>query len=426
MKVENNRSVLYFLITGILLSSQILGQDPNPEKIDLFISPFAKANHFSGVVFVTQNNKVVYEKAFGLANAEHNVPNRIDTKFGIASITKPMTSVILLKLIEEGKIGINDKLKKFIPDFPNGDKITVEMLGRHRSGIPHRVMPPEEEAKRYTPEQFVERVKQAKLEFEPGEKELYSSAGYATLARVLEIASGKPFAQLLEEYVFKPAGMNDTLDYDSRKIIKNRAESYFLGGEGFTATPLKDYSFLVGAGSVFSTARDIHKFALAAIDGKYGKNVQLNLVGKGGIFRSNGSTNGYRANIRIDTEKKFGYVMVSNLGSGANDLVINNIRNLLEAKKMETPTIPKPIVNLDVKNSLDDYLGKYRLGGSGFDILVTDDQLFAGPFKLLPIGKDKFYSFWNYAEITFVRDETGKVKGLEWVGSGGKSEWTRQ
>ena len=401
-------------------------ENETSRKIDNFISPFAKANHFSGVVLVTRDNEVVYEKAFGLANVEHGVPNKLDTKFGIASITKPMTSVIFLRLIEQGKIGINDKVSKYIPDFPSGDKITLGMLGRHRSGIPHRVMPPEEEAKRYTPAQFVEQVKKAKLEFEPGEKELYSSAGYATLARVLEIASGKSFQTLLKEFVFKPAGMNETLDYDSQKIINNKAESYFLEGNGYTASPLKDYSFLVGAGSVFSTARDVQKFAQAAYEGKFGKNARTNLIRKGEIFRSNGSTNGYRANIRIDRGKKFGYVIVSNLGSGANDLVINNIRSLLEGKEMEAPKIPTAKVDRTLKNPLPNYMGRYRLGGSGFDILIRDGELFAGPFKLLPIGKDKFYSYWNYAEITFVRDETGKVKGLKWIGSGGKSDWSRQ
>lgn len=394
-------------------------------KIDAFISPFARANHFSGVVLAVKDGKVIFEKGYGMANVEHTVPNKLDTRFGIASITKPMTSVVLIRLIESGKVGINDKLSKYIPDFPNGDKITIQMLGRHRSGIPHRVMPPEEEAKRFTSAKFVERVKKAELAFEPGKEELYSSAGYAVLARVLELASGRSFQDLLEEYVFAPAKMNNTVDYDSRLIIPNKAESYLLGADGFTQTPRKDYSFLVGAGSVFSTARDVYKFGTAAIDGVYGKNTQANLVRKGGIFRSNGSTNGYRANVRIDSQNKFGYVVVSNLGSGANDLIINNLRNLLEGKDIKPAKIPSPKIDRSVKNNLGDYLGRYRLGGGGFDILTEGDELYAGPFKLLPLARDKFYSYWSYAEITFKRNKSGKVIGLEWVGSGGKTDWKK-
>ncbi|MDH3493754.1 MAG: beta-lactamase family protein [Acidobacteriota bacterium] len=425
MKRINKRSLLNWITVLGILSTTLYAQSPDAKAIDSFVAPFSDANHFSGVVLAAKDGKVFYEKAFGLASVEHDVPNKTTTKFGIASINKPMTSVVLLRLIEAGKIGFGDKLSKFIPDFPKGDKITIEMIAQHRSGIPHRVIPAEEQAKRYTPAEFIEIVKKAELEFEPGTKDLYSSAGYAVLARVLEIVSGRPFDSLLEEYVFTPAGMNDSLDFDSRTIMKNKAECYFLGIDGYTAAQNMDYSFLVGAGSVFSTARDIYRYGMANIDGKFGKTVQQYYV-RDGVFRSNGSTNGYRSNIRIDSNKKYGYVLVSNLGSGANDLILNNLRNLLEGKEVVKPEIPNPKIDNKIKNTLNDYPGLYKLGGSGFEILTEDERLFAGPFRLYPIGKDRFYNFWSYAEVTFVRDSTGRVTGLQWVGSGGKSDWTRQ
>ena len=132
-------------------------------------------------------------------------------------------------------------------------------------------MKPEEESLPYTSAEFVEKVKQATLDFEPGTQSSYSSAGYAVLARALEIASGKPYTQLLDEYVFTPAGMKDSVDFNGEKIMERRAQDYLLGSAGFINAPLKDYSFLVGAGSVFSTARDVYKFGEAVIDGKYGE-----------------------------------------------------------------------------------------------------------------------------------------------------------
>ncbi len=425
MNFKNNISIITYAVLIGIFPTALFSQVSEPRAIDEFIKPFAAANHFSGVVLAAKDGKIIYEKAFGLANVEHNVPNKIDTKFGIASINKPMTSIVMVRLIESGKITLNDKLSAFIADFPAGDKITVEMLARHRSGIPHRVMPESDETKRFTPAQFVEVVKKANLAFEPGSEELYSSAGYAVLARVLEIASGKPFDSLLDEYVFSIAGMGDSLDYDSRKIVRNTAESYLLGIEGYTASPRKDYSFLVGAGSVFSTTRDLFDFGQAVIGGTFGNTVKQNLV-REGVFRSNGSTNGYRSNMRIDDNQGYGYVIVSNLGSGANDLIINNVRNLLEGKEIAAPIIPAPEIDDSVENKLSDYPGRYKLGGSSFEILVEDNRLFAGPFRLLPIGKDKFYSYWNYAEITFKRGANREVIGLEWLGAGGKTDWTRQ
>src|SRR5687768_1582196 len=111
-------------------------------RIDQYITPFAAAGHFSGVVLVARDGKPVYEKAFGFANAEHGVRNTRDTRIGVASITKSMTSVIVRRLVEERKLALDDKVSKYIPDFPSGETITVGMLFRHRSGIPHRVMPP--------------------------------------------------------------------------------------------------------------------------------------------------------------------------------------------------------------------------------------------------------------------------------------------
>jgi CubicO group peptidase (beta-lactamase class C family) len=419
MRSINTLAVILFV--PILL----LGQENPGASIDSFIKPFADAGHFSGVVLVKKEGKVVFEKAYGLADAENDVPNTKDSVFSIASITKPMTAVILAKYVEAEKIKLEDPLSKYIPDFPKGDKITIEMLARHKSGIPHRVTSPMEESVPSSPAEMVERAKKAKLEFEPGTGDLYSSTGYAVLARVLELVSGKSYSDLLDEFVFAPAGMNASHNFKSGEILKKKSEDYFLEGSEWVTTPLMDYSFLSGAGSVFSTASDVMLFASAVADGKFGEVISSNFV-RNGVFSANGSTNGYRCNARVDQNRGFAFVVAANLGSGANDLIIRNLPDLIEGKKVDPAKVPSPKIDKNVKNELEDYVGTYKLGGSGFDILIERDELFAGPFKLLPIGKDKFYSFWSYAEITFERGEDGKVNGLRWDGSGGVSNWVRQ
>ena len=140
----------YFIFASCLVLSLFsqtdFAQTDKAKKIDEFIKPFAATGQFSGVVMASENGKVIYERPFGLANADFKIPNQLNTRIGIASITKYMTIVILNRLIESKALAMADKLDKFIPDFPNGDKITIEMLARHRSGIPHRVMPPEAES----------------------------------------------------------------------------------------------------------------------------------------------------------------------------------------------------------------------------------------------------------------------------------------
>ena len=380
MRVSN-----YILLLGILLlalNGSTFGQHDKAKKIDEFVATFAKNNQFGGQVFVAENGKVIYEKAFGLANADFKIPNQMNTRIGIASITKPMTMVILFRLVESNKLSFSDKLTKFIPDFPEGDKITIEMLSKHQAGIPHRVMPTEQESVSYTSPEFMEKVKKAQLDFKPGEKTSYSSGGYAVLARALEVASGKSYAQLLNEYVFEPANMKDSVTFNGEAIMERRAQNYYPSPNGVINVPLKDYSFLVGAGSVFSTAGDVYKFGEALVDGKYGATSKSVLL-KGPTIVSQGSTNGHRAYMEIDGEKKYGYAIVANM-SGAFDTISKGIKEILQNKQLTAKYKPTPKIISMSNENLKDFSGRYKRPNGGNWYLVPQRQfLVRGRYKAL-------------------------------------------
>jgi len=416
-----------FLFILVLVPEAVLGQSPKAKEIDAYVTQFANAKQFSGVVIAAENGKVIYEKAFGMANADFKIPNQLNTRIGIASITKLMTVVVLNRLIEEKKITPEDRLSKYIPDFPEGDKITIQMLRSHRAGIQHRVMPPEQETVAYTSAEFIEKVKQSKLAFEPGAQRLYSSGGYAVLARTLEIASGKHYAQLLQEYVFTPAGMNDSLDFNGEMIMERRAQDYLLDQNGYINAPLKDYSFLVGAGSVFSTARDVYKFGEAVMDGKFGEKTKTDLLGQNTLSGS-GSTNGHRAYLEIERNKKYGYVLVSNLGSGGFDIVSLGITEILQGKEVSVKAPPKPKIIPNPNKTLTEFSGRYNRegGGGSVEMAVKNETLTAGDIKLYPTGTDKFFEYKFFGDVTFIRDSTGKIKHVEWVSPGSKSVWVKQ
>jgi CubicO group peptidase (beta-lactamase class C family) len=417
---------LYAASSLLVSLSTARAQSPVSETLDNFIGAFAKAGHFSGVVLVARQGKPVYEKAFGFANAEHRVPNRIDTRIGVASITKPMTAVIVRRLVEEGRLSMNDPVSKFLPDFPGGGKITVGLLYRHRSGIPHRVMPPEMETVPYTSAEMVERIKLAKLEFEPDSARLYSSAGYSVLARVLEIASGKRYAELLEQYVFRPAGMTSSVDFDSRALIERRADDYLLDEKGAFNAPAKDYSFLIGAGSVLSTARDIHAFAIALVTGTFGDSVRAGYM-RDKVWWANGSTNGHRAEVRVNSEHNYSYAVVSNLNSGANDVVLQAINDIMQGKTIAAPVVPKPVLSSRPVALLPQYFGVYeREGGSRVEVTLKDETLFAGDVKLLPTTPDCFFEYKYYGDVCFVRDAARKIVHITWASPGFTSTWVKK
>jgi CubicO group peptidase (beta-lactamase class C family) len=377
------------------------------------------------VVLAAEDGKVIYEKAFGVANADFKIPNQLNTRIGIASITKYMTSVILSRLIESNKIALADKLNKYIPDFPNGDKITIDMLARHRSGIPHRVMPPEAESLSYSSAEFVEKVKQAKLAFEPGTARLYSSAGYSVLARVLELASGKTYSQLLQEYVFASAGMTDSVDFEGDAVIERRAQDYYLSPQGLVNVPLKNYSFLVGAGSVYGTARDVYRFAEALVDGKYGEPIKTALQGKT-TFSGSGSTNGHRSYFEIALDKKYAFVILAN-SAGAFDLVSQGLLEILQGKEptVKSFTIPKIIPNPN--KDLTEFLGHYkRSDGGATEIVLRNDFLYSGDIKLYPTRPDCFFEYRFFGDVCFTRDDSAKIKEIKWRGYNFDLTWVKQ
>lgn len=402
-------------------------QGPVQSTIDAYVGPFVEAGQFAGVLLVAQDGEVIYEKAFGPAIAEFTVPNSIDTRIGIASITKPMTAVVLVRLLEGRRLALSDKVTKFIPDFPNGDKITVEMLRDHRSGIPHRVMGPEWEAVPLTTAEMAGKIRQAVLEFEPGTRELYSSAGYTLLARILEIASGKTYAQLLQEYVFTPCGMTESFDFNSEVIMDRRAQEYLLDARGMISAPLKDYSFLVGAGSVYSTARDVYKFGESVVMGRLGDSVKTRLV-RSGVMRANGSTNGHRATLKIDTERKYGYALVSNLASGATEFILMNLEAILEGREPELPAVAHPAFIQVPEAILAEYAGQYqRIGGGGsMTVALKGNVLSAADISLYPIKPDCFFEYKWFGEVCFGRDAAGGIRSVNWIGPGFKLEWERR
>jgi CubicO group peptidase (beta-lactamase class C family) len=278
----------------------------------------------------------------------------------------------------------------------------------------------------YSSAEFIEKVKQAKLAFEPGTSRLYSSAGYAVLARVLEIVSGKSYSKLLNEYVFNPAGMTDSVDFEGDAIIERRAQDYYLSPDGLVNVPLKNYSFLVGAGSVYSTARDVYRFAEAVLDGKYGEAVKTALLGEA-EFSGSGSTNGHRSYFEFARDKKYGFVILSN-SAGAFDMVSQGLKEILLGKDPTVKSFSIPQVIPNPNKNLAEFLGHYRRseGGGETDIILRNNSLYAADIKLYPTKVDCFFEYRFFGDVCFIRDESAKIKEIKWKGYNFDLTWVKQ
>ena len=385
------------------------------QRIDAHLKPYLDIEHLSGTILVADGDEVVYHKSFGLADHELEVANTPRTRFGIGSVNKPMTIVILARLIEDGKIELSDRLSQYAPDFPRGAEITVEDLLNHSAGIAHRVTSDLDEMRTQTPASMLALAAKSELVFEPGSDSVYSSAGFSVLARVMEIAGGESYAQLLDRYVLGPAGMTETSDAGTRAVVKRRAKAYFFDADGLVNAPPVDISYLVGAGSVFSTPGDLYAMQQALRVGKLGKQASTFLVRENGSLSWNGSAAGYRAFADYDAKTGISVIVATNLTSGAVDRIRTALPAIAAGEEVPVPTaIRATAVDVDV-SVLESYQGSYQLRpGRNLQLRVVNGRVIMDDWLLIPVGKDTLFSPQDYAEITVVRTDDGAVERLDW------------
>src|ERR1044072_7260449 len=268
---------LLFFAPALLLLCQhtLLAQDKSA-KIQEVLALGHKYRQFNGIALVAENGKVIYKQGFGMANMEWEIPNTPETKFRLGSITKQFTSMLILQLVEQGKIKLDAKLSDYLPDYRKdiGGKVTIHHLLTHTSGIPSYTGLPKffEDVSRnpYKVSEFVKKYASGDLQFEPGSKFSYNNSGYFLLGAIIEKVTGKPYEQVLKENILDPIGMKNT-GYDHHNtIIPKRASGYTRTPDGYTNAAYLDMSIPYAAGSLYSTVEALYLWdqALYAEDRK--------------------------------------------------------------------------------------------------------------------------------------------------------------
>ena len=260
------RSRALFVIAVFCLvafQSQAFAQD-KAAKIDELMTQYSKNGQFNGTVLVAEGGRVIYKKGFGMANAEWDIPNTPDTRFRLGSITKQFTAMLILQLVEQGKVKLDGKLTDYLTDYrkDTGDRVTIHQLLNHTSGIPSYTGLPgffkDVSRNPYGVSDFVKQYASGDFQFEPGSKFSYNNSGYFLLGAIIEKVTGKPYEQVLKENILDPLGMKDT-GYDRHDtIIKKRATGYERRPKGLINSPYLDMSIPYAAGSLYSTVEDLY------------------------------------------------------------------------------------------------------------------------------------------------------------------------
>lgn len=267
---------LLFLIAPI----PVAGQEPpfdKAQRIGQVLSHYEKLGYFNGAILVADHGKIICAKGVGEADMVSHVPNTPQTKFGVASITKQFTALLILQQVAENKIALQGKVTDYLPWYrkDTGSHMTIEQLLHHTSGLPPDFDSPEfnatpEAARRYEHQEFAEKFCQPPLTSEPGTKWEYSNCGYNLLGLVLEHVTEMSFNDLLHQRILGPLGMKDS-GLDRNDLAELRSATGYLrhAGPRYTRGAFIDRIHGFSSGSMYSTVEDLYKWNQALSSGEF-------------------------------------------------------------------------------------------------------------------------------------------------------------
>lgn len=407
-------------------------------KVDAIFANYDKAGSPGCALGVIKDGKLIYARGYGLANLEHNIPNSPKLVYDIGSTSKQFTAASILLLQQQGKLALDDDVRKFIPELPAYQKpVTIRHLVHHTSGLRDYLVlfslagvsfddtTTEDDALKLI-------VKQKELNFAPGDEWLYSNSGYFLLSIIVKRASGKSLAEFAQENIFKPLGMKNTIYLDNHKrIVPLRATGYAPGKIGDFAFRTEMSHFeQTGDGAVYTSIEDLLLWDQNFYEPKVGgaeflKRMhevgQLNSGEKldyaAGLFvdehkglrkvSHGGAWAGYRSDLVRFPDQKLSVACLCNLGTANPSQLALQVAEIYLADQIK-PVAAQPPTNKDAaakaittltEEQLKDKVGLYlsRTSGELRRITLRDgklriDSFTPGSFELAPTGINNFFN----------------------------------
>jgi D-alanyl-D-alanine carboxypeptidase len=238
---------------------------------DHYLASLARDGKFSGTVLVRSRRRTLFEKGYGAAVIGWSLPNRADTRFEIASLTKQFTGAAILQLAEAGKLRLEDPVSLHYSRAPAAwAGITVRQLATHTSGLPNDRIEDFRKgiAVPYSPDELIATFRDRPLAYRPGTSWAYTNTEYYLLAYIIEKVSGQGFGDYLADHIFRPAGMTSSGFASTLAIIPRAAEGYARDGNVLRHRDYFDRSLELGAGGIYTTVQDMARWSDALDSGR--------------------------------------------------------------------------------------------------------------------------------------------------------------
>ncbi len=431
------RFVFFAVILGLAPVAIAQSAPLDKQRMIQVIQNYVDNKSFMGDVLVAKGDHIVLKAAYGYADLEWSIPNTVDTKFRIGSLTKQFTAAAILLLQERGKLNVNEPIKTYLPDVPDAwRKVTVDNLLTHTSGIPNFTGAPgfnAYERQNHTPQESIALVQDKPLDFEPGTKFYYSNTNYVLLGEIIEHVSGMPYASFLRQNIFIPAGMTETgVDVDSA-ILPERAQGYDSTPDGFRHADAISMTVPFSAGFLYSTVGDLLKWERALFAGKvisaaslrsmttpklgdYGMGLFIRTADGHPLITHDGTIQGFESSLNYYPEQQLTIVVLGNVRTLAPRKIAAQLGKVAFGEKV--------VLNSDRKvvevapSTLAQYVGHYSAPPFSTTLSVESGHLIAtapNGRKYTLYSQSPSYFFLKEIDVQFefVRDpSTGKIAGF--------------
>jgi len=416
--------ILVFIIFSVAITEEEADKTKEVDKIFAKWDSTASPGMALGII---KDGELIYARGYGMANLEYNIAITPKSVFRIGSTSKQFTASCIAILALQGKLSLDDDIRKFIPELPEYQKpVTVRHLIHHTSGLRDYLtleyLAGKSDHDFYTPEDSIAALaRQKALNFTPGDEHLYSNSGYFLMGVIVERVSGKTLNEFAHEHIFKPLGMKNTHFHDDHTmVVRNRADGYSPTKTGFRI----DMTTLdhVGDGGIFTTVEDLYLWDQNFYHNKLEKGL-LELLHTVGVLNNGekleyalglgvsdykgikmvshaGGFVGFRAQMIRFPEEKFSVICLANLGTANPSRLCMQVADVYLANKFKKEKVAEPKKEVKPitlsKQELEDKVGNYQdeRGLRWVSLSLEDDKLMAENFgeKLLltPVSKTHF------------------------------------
>ncbi|HLJ55968.1 MAG TPA: serine hydrolase [Chthonomonadaceae bacterium] len=417
------------------------GEPARAAAVDKLFAAWDHTDTPGCMVAVLRDGTAVYQCGYGMADLGHEVRIGADTVFNVASVTKQFTAFCVHKLAQEGRLSLDDDVRKHVPELHDfGPKITLRHLLNHTSGLRDYFRAMSLAGWRYDDPHLKQDVldfiwRQGELNFPPGEQYDYCNTGYVLLALIVERITGRSFADYATDTILRPLGMNSSrFGDDYERVVRNAAESYYPIEGGFH----RAYTLLneLGDGGLLTTAEDLAKWDANFYDAKVGGRALLDAMQQRGRLRDgteiayasglavdryrglrtvehSGGIAGFRADILRFPDRHLSVILLANAGDFDAPALARRVAELYLGGEMEpagAPPRPEPNRRVPVAVSpklIDAYVGDYRFPGYVRTFIREGDHLVlkadALTLRLYPASATTFFPKEYPTAYTFDR-----------------------